>query len=219
MGLVGDRLFITVEGGEGVGKSTFINSLKDRIQGTGTTVSLTREPGGTPLADRIRNVFTDTPENESFTKEAELMLVSAARAQHVRHKVLPLLEQGHVVISDRFADSTRVYQGFLGGVSEEFLESVINQTTFGVEPKITFLLDCDVEISMGRVRRRAAELGEEMSRYDEAKDETHQKLRDGFLFYARKFPERFCILDASKSPEDVLKQAIAFLVERSGFNV
>jgi dTMP kinase len=216
---VSKNLFITVEGGEGVGKSTFITTLKQHIKSSGVGVTLTREPGGTPLADRIRSVFTDTPKNESFTIEAELMLVSAARAQHVSHKINPSLEAGNVVISDRFADSTRVYQGFLGGINETFLETVIDKTTFGVKPDITFLLDCDVKVSMARVIKRAEELGEEMSRFDEAKDDTHQMLRDGFLHYASKFSERFCILDASQSPEKVMSDALQVLSERFGYHV
>ena len=206
--------FISIEGGEGVGKSTFIESLKKKIESTGQTVLTTREPGGTPLADRIRSVFTDTPESESFTVEAELMLVSAARAQHMSHKIIPALDRKETVISDRFADSTRVYQGFLGKINESFLETVIANTVFGREPDVTFLLDCDVEISMKRVLDRSAESGEALSRYDEAGLDTHRSLREGFLHYSKKFPERFVVLDASKTPEDVLNQALSALNER-----
>lgn len=214
-----ENLFITIEGGEGVGKSTFIEGLKDFFSGLGKETLVTREPGGTAIADRIRSVFTDPPEEEDFTVEAELMLVSAARAQHMHHKILPALGEGKVVISDRFADSTRVYQGFLGKADDVFMESVIEKTVFKRHPDMTFLLDCDVEVSIKRVRDRAEQNGEALSRYDKANLEVHQKLRDGFLHYAAKFPNRFIVVDASKTPEEVLNSAISALKERFGIEL
>jgi dTMP kinase len=209
-------LFISIEGGEGVGKSTFIHGLKAAFEKRGRKVLITREPGGTPLADRIRKVFTDTPENESFTVEAELMLVSASRSQHVQHVILPALKSGQTVISDRFADSTRVYQGYLGKIDADFMESVISKTVYGRHPDVTFLLDCDVEISRERVIKRAQVEGEELSRYDAAGVKVHQDLRDGFLHYANKFSERFITLDASQTADDVLNNALVQLREKFG---
>jgi len=213
-----ESLFISVEGGEGVGKSTFITGLEKTLSKLGRNVIVTREPGGTLLADRIREVFTHGSKEEPFTVEAELMLVSAARSQHVSHLISPALREGKMVICDRFADSTRVYQGYLGKIDNEFMENIIDKTIYGRHPDITFLLDCDTEISQKRIHNRSLEEGQELSRYDAAADAVHKDLREGFLFYAKKFSERFVVLDASKNPAHVLEQALIHLEERYGFD-
>lgn len=212
-------IFITLEGGEGVGKSTLMRKLSQSFAALERKVMLTREPGGTVLADRIRQVFTDPPKDERLTVESELMLVSAARAQHVSQKISPFLNDGGIVICDRFYDSTRVYQGFLGGMSEDFLECVIEKTVFGCCPDITFLLDCDPQMSIPRLKKRALENQENLSRYDSAELETHIKLRQGFLHYAKKFKHRFEVLDASKPAEQVYAEAKIALNTRFGFEL
>ena len=209
-----DCLFISIEGGEGVGKSTFTKCLENILNASGRDVVVTREPGGTPVADRVRNIFTENQTVERFTPESELMLVSAARAQHVHNLIRPSLASGKFVLCDRFADSTRVYQGFLGGVDTHFLELVIEQTSFGYSPDITFLLDCDVNISAERVRSRARQKGESLSRYDAASREVYGKIRRGFLSCADKFRDRFMVLDASKDAATIIKSGVAVLNER-----
>ena len=174
---------------------------------------VTREPGGTPTALKIRQLFNAPPLEDPLTMESEVLLVSASRSQHVKNKIIPALDDGKWVLCDRFADSSRIYQGVVGGVNQEFLEKVIAETTYGVEPDLTLLLDCPVEVSQGRLQKRgkceAAEDG--ATRYDEASLELHQGIRQGFLSLAKKHPKRFKVVDASGSPEQVVEQAITCL--------
>ncbi len=202
--------FLTVEGGEGVGKSSFIELLSHRLRDKGMAFTLTREPGGTRIADEIRSVFSKGDDIEEFTPEGEFLLVSAARAQHVFHKIRPELEKGRWIICDRFADSSRVYQGILKGVETDFLESVIQKSTYGLTPDLTFLLDCDVTVSQARVAGR----GLVESRYDLASLEVHERLRQGYLQVSRMFPHRIQVLDASGPREEIVNQAISLIEER-----
>ncbi|MEI8025350.1 MAG: dTMP kinase [Pseudomonadota bacterium] len=202
--------FLTVEGGEGVGKSSFIELLSHRLRDKGMTFALTREPGGTRIADEIRSVFSKGDDIEEFTPEGEFLLVSAARAQHVFHKIRPELERGRWIICDRFADSSRVYQGILKGVETDFMERVIQKSTYGLIPDLTFLLDCDVSVSQSRVAGR----GLVESRYDLASLEVHEQLRQGYLQVSRMFPHRIQVLDASRPREEIVNQAISLMEER-----
>ncbi|MES2744416.1 MAG: dTMP kinase [Bdellovibrionota bacterium] len=205
--------FLTIEGGEGVGKSFLSNGLKARLEVLGHRVKLTREPGGTPLADSIRQLFLNPPEKPNAI--AELFLVSAARAQHVESLIEPSLRAGQWVICDRFYDSTRVYQGDLGKVPGETLESVIAHSVQGCHPSLTFVLDCPADIARKRVFSRAKELYSEAgNRYDEGPSEMYEALRQAFLKRAREFPERIVIIDASQSPEHVLDAAWSQLAKR-----
>lgn len=207
--------FITLEGGEGVGKSTLMTGLCQWLTQRGIKVRQTREPGGTPIADAIRQLFKSPPGGEAITAEAEALLVSAARTQHVVNVIKPSLQSGHWVICDRFADSTRVYQGLFGGVPLNELEWLIKFSTASLEPDLTFLLDCDVSVSAHRIGRRSNDV--DMSpneRYDNAAQHVHDRLRDGFRRIAGFYPSRFFILDASRSQDEVLKQACAELERR-----
>ena len=207
--------FITLEGGEGVGKSTLMAGLTSWLETRGLRVIKTREPGGTPIADAIRTIFKSPPGGEEITPQAESLLVSAARMQHVAKVIKPALAQGSWVISDRFADSTRVYQGMFGGVPLNELEWLIKFSTSGVEPDITFLLDCDVQLSASRIGGRLENsLSDPAERYDHASRQVHDRLRDGFRKVAGFYPARFFILDASQSKEQVLAQACAALQQR-----
>jgi dTMP kinase len=204
---MGKGLFLTIEGGEGVGKSSFLKLLSEELRKSGKAFSMTREPGGTRIADAIRDVFSKGDELEEFTTEGEFLLVSAARAQHVRNRILPDLESGKWVLCDRFADSSRVYQGILKGLDASFLEMVIQKSTYGLVPDITFLLDCDVTISQARV----AERGLLESRYDLAHIDVHETLRKGFLQVAQMFPDRVKILDASRPTDESVKEALSLM--------
>jgi len=201
--------FLTVEGGEGVGKSSFIELLSHKLRGRGLAFTLTREPGGTRIADEIRSVFSKGDDLEEFTPEGEFLLVSAARAQHVHHKIRPELQKGNWVICDRFADSSRVYQGILKGMETDFLEKVIQKSTYGIVPDLTFLLDCDVAISQARVAGR----GVVESRYDLAALEVHEQLRQGFLQVSRIYPKRIQVLDAAQPVEHSVNQALSIMEE------
>ncbi len=202
--------FISIEGGEGVGKSYLTLGLQTRLQALQHEVLLTREPGGTPLADSVRQLFLNPPEKP--TPLAELFLVSAARNQHVAQIINPALARKAWVICDRFYDSTRVYQGDLAGVPSAILEDVIAHSVGDCHPGITFLLDCPVDVAMGRVRQRTKVLQLDAgNRYDEGSREMYESLRTAFLKRAREFPERMIVIDASQTPEEVLEDSWAQL--------
>jgi len=217
-------LFITVEGGEGVGKSTFVRLLHGRIMtaaGTAVEIVQTREPGGTPVANSIRAIFASPPDTEPLTPEAEAMLVMAARAQHVANLIRPALQRGAIVLCDRYADSMMVYQGVVGGVDGAWLESTNRVASKGLEPDITFLLDCPVEVSSQRSslrnegRDKDIKVDDGIQRYDDGTTAQHEKIRTGFLDCARRAPGRFVVLDATRAPQDVVADALAVLSSRA----
>ncbi len=206
--------FISVEGGEGVGKSLFIELLHAGLVAMGIGIVRTREPGGTPVAMKIRELFSSPPSADPLLMETELMLISAARAQHTQHLIKPKMLEGQWVLTDRYADSTRVYQGYVGGLSPAFVEGVIAVTTFGLEPDLTFVLDCDPATSMQRLTHRLAEGQDGAARYDHSKFEFHSKIRQGFIHLAQEFPKRLVVLDASADAESVANQGIQIVKER-----
>lgn len=206
-------LFVTAEGGEGVGKSAFLRKLSGRLGELQIGTYLTREPGGTPSADKIRAIFASPEVDDPFVPKTEAFLVSAARAQHVERVVKPKLASGIWVICDRFTDSTRVYQGVLGGLDPAFLEPLIDLATGGLQPDITFLLDCDVETAMRRCASRPDQI-EPIKRYDDAGLATHSKIRYAFQQLARDYASRIVILDAAKSLQEVVAEALGALGER-----
>lgn len=201
--------FISVEGGEGVGKSTFCRLLCENFKKIRRPIHATREPGGSPMADRIRQLFVSPSKDDPITPLGELYLISAARTQHVQHKILPELQNGVWVLCDRFADSTRVYQGELGGLSRAMIESVIETSTQKLSPDMTFILDCPAEVALARIKAADSQSQERngASRYDDAALATHQKMRDAFRTLANQFPDRIRLLDASKEVHEVVAQA------------
>lgn len=205
--------FITLEGGEGVGKSTLIRELTMWLKQKNINVVVSREPGGTPIADQVRSIFKSPPQGEEITAETEALLVSAARAQHVAKVIQPALARGDWVLCDRFADSTRVYQGLLGGIAMNELEWLIRFSTHGLQPDLTFLLDCDVDITAARIGSASSER-DDASRYDQAGRVVHERLRQGFRRVAGFFPSRFYLLNAALAPEQVLGEATAALAEK-----
>ncbi len=213
-------LFITVEGGEGVGKSTFVRLLRSGITaaaGSAAEIVQTREPGGTPVANSIRSIFASPPDTEPLTPEAEAMLVMAARAQHVENLIRPALRRGAIVLCDRYSDSMMVYQGVVGGLDRAWLESTNRAATKGLEPDITFLLDCPVEVSSQRSSHRNLNVKADdgIQRYDDGTTAQHEKIRAGFLDCARRAPGRFVVLDATRAPEDTVAEALGILVNRA----
>lgn len=205
--------FVTIEGGEGVGKSLFIQELSKALECLSVRHLLTREPGGTEVAERIRSLFNDPALKESLTMEAELFLVAAARAQHVTHKLRPTFEKGDSVICDRFTDSTIVYQGIIGGVPLPLIQRVNGLCTEGFKPDITFLLDCSPKISLARLDSRASQ--EDKARYDCKPFHFHELVREGFLSLAKQNRNRIKVLDASQEVSVLVKEAIATLREAS----
>lgn len=207
--------FITIEGGEGVGKSYLIEGLKTRLEKMGIPLLITREPGGTPLAQAVRELFLHPPEQDIPTAEAATFLVSAARSQHISQRIKPALASGRWVICDRFYDSTRVYQGVLGGVSPDFLENLVSYSVAGCHPELTFLLDCPVDLALNRIQRRASAEGRPAeNRYDGGARSMHELLRSAYRDLATRFPDRIVLLDASKKPDQVLNDAWSQLERR-----
>ena len=210
--------FVTVEGGEGAGKSLFIKKLSAALAKCSVEHITTREPGGTIIAEKLRDIFHEAPASEEFTIEAEFFIVSAARAQHVKNKILPSLKKGLSVICDRFVDSSSVYQGTLGGLSTSLIESVSMSCLFGVQIDVTFLLDCDPAIGLARVEERVQISGSssDKTRFDAKPLEYHKKIREAFLTLAQKEPSRFKVLDSRQSPDKLVEEAIQHL-ERLSF--
>lgn len=181
---------ITVEGCEGVGKTTQIRLLKERFEREGVEAVFTREPGGAPVAEKIRGLLLDPECNmDSVT---ELLLYAAARREHAAHKIFPALERGVIVICDRFTDSTRAYQGYARGVDLEMIDRVNAYATAGVKPDLTLFLDADP--AEGFSRKGGADSSDRMERENA---EFHNKVYRGFKEIARLEPERFIAVDAS----------------------
>ncbi|RME09180.1 MAG: dTMP kinase [Ardenticatenia bacterium] len=204
-------LFITFEGPEGAGKTTVIRAVAEHLRQHGYNVVLTREPGGTPIGDQIRTVLL-SPDNHAMHPETELLLFSAARAQHVRERILPALEEGAIVLCDRFADSTLAYQGYGRGLDLPALHTITQFATGGLTPDLTILLDIDP--AQGLARRRAASAqGAEWNRIDNDELALHQRVREGYLRLAAENPERWVVVDASAPVDDVIAQVIAAIEE------
>lgn len=208
--------FITIEGGEGVGKTLFVKLLVTEIKNCGISVMLTREPGGTPIADKLREIFISPSPEDPLLVSTEFCIVSAARAQHVGKKIMDALNKDIWVVCDRFADSSRVYQGFIGGIPEADIEYIINFSTFGIEPDLTFLLDCPVEISLSRLQNRKFTDKTKLSRFDSKTIEFHNKVREGFLKLQSMYPQRIKIINAANTIDDMVNEALVVVKKQFG---
>ncbi len=207
-------LFITFEGTEGSGKSTQARALAHTLQARGWPVLLTREPGGTPIADQIRQVIL-TPSNQAMVPQAEVLLFSAARAQHVYEKIRPALAEGYLVICDRFADSTLAYQGYGLGLDLDELRRLTRFATGGLTPDLTVYLDCDVTLGLGR-KQRAASGGGEWNRLDQKLVDYHERVYQGYHELARAEPSRWLVIDARPAPslvEQSIREQVAAHLE------
>lgn len=198
--------FITFEGGDGAGKSTQIRRLARRLGERGIRVVETREPGGTPTAEAIRKVLL-TGMAKSLGPEAEAILFAAARADHVDHLIRPALASGEWVLCDRFFDSTRVYQGAVGGAPARELDALERAAVGRSRPDLTFILDLPAETGLRRVRARLAESGGEPDRFESDEVALHEGRRQAFLEIAAKAPERCVVIDAAR-PEDAVAEDV-----------
>lgn len=204
-------LFITLEGPEGGGKTTNREFLAQRLRDAGHEVVLTREPGGTPLAEKIRNLLL-AEHDEPVAVDTELLLMFAARAQHINQLILPALEAGKVVLCDRFTDATYAYQGGGRGIStariavlEDFVQGVLR-------PDLTLLFDLPVEAGMARARQRGA-----LDRFEQEQQAFFEAVRQNYLQRAAAEPQRFCMVDAGQPLAQVQQQllpALAVILER-----
>ena len=200
--------FITLEGGEGTGKSTQIRRLAVALQAKGIDVLATREPGGSPGAEEIRKLMVEG-EPGRWDAITETLLAYAARADHVARTIGPALKEGRWVISDRFSDSTYAYQGAGRGLDRETIRRIDSAVLDDFAPDLTLVLDLDVAIGLSRANARA---GAE-NRFEKFGTEFHEKLRQAFLDIARRFPERCRVIDASGT-EDEVGEAIFTAVQR-----
>ena len=195
--------FITFEGMEGCGKSTQIGLLAEALRARGCRVLVSRSPGGTPVAEKIRTLLKVRTEGDELTPEAELLLFGACHAQMTRHLIRPVLEQGEILLSDRFFDSTTAYQGYARGLDLDLVFRINRFACGDLEPDLTLLLDIAPELGIERSRRRAAL---EDDRFDSEKMKFHYDVRNAFLELAKKNPDRFRVIDASRTPEQVHQQ-------------
>lgn len=197
--------FITVEGGEGVGKSTNIDFVCELLRKRGLRVMRTREPGGTPLAERVRAMLLDH-DDEALPPLAELLLFFAARSLHVENAIRPALEAGTWVVCDRFTDATRAYQGAGRGLDRERIETLAGWVHGDLDPDLTVLLDAPPEVG----RRRAAERSA-ADRMESQAAAFHARVREGYLAQARAEPGRFAVIDADRPLEQVQADIAAAL--------
>lgn len=201
--------FITLEGGEGAGKTTLARALAAGLQAQGFETLITREPGGTPNAEALRHLLVEG-ETGRWSPLAETLLLYAARADHVERLIKPALDSGKWVICDRFSDSTRAYQGAAGGLAAERISQIDAACLDGFGPDLTFMVDLDPEQGLERTRTR----GEDATRFERQPGAFHHALRQAFLEIANAEPDRCVILDGSQSPDIVFERAMMIIQDR-----
>jgi dTMP kinase len=197
-------LFITFEGTEGCGKSTQINALAARLQDQGQQVLQTREPGGTPLGEAVRNLLQHDEAGAGMSPEAELLLFTASRAQLTRERILPAIAKGEIVLCDRFMDSTTVYQGVARQIDSQAVAAINRFAVGEARPDLTILIDLPPEVGLARVHARS---DGQLDRIEQEAIEFFQAVRTGYLKLAESEPKRFLVLDGNASVK-VLEQQI-----------
>lgn len=202
--------FITLEGGEGAGKTTHVQTIREYLQQHKIEVVVTREPGGTVVSEAIRTVLLD-PELPDMEADTELLLMFAARNEHLRRKIIPALEQGQWVVCDRFTDATYAYQGYGRGLSLARIQELEQWVQGALRPDYTLLFDLDVVTGMQRVGKRSADSDTETDRFEREQHTFYEKIRQGYLQRAEQFPERFLRLDAAQSMAQVKQDVVSAL--------
>lgn len=203
-------MFITLEGPEGSGKTTAVETAVNKLMEMGYQIVRTREPGGTPIAEQIRNVILDK-NNTAMDPRTEALLYAASRRQHLVEKVWPALKEGKIVICDRYLDSSLAYQGGARGLG---VDNILNINLFATEntwPDLTLLFDIKPEIGLERIAKNA---NREVNRLDLEKIEFHNKVRQTFLGLSKRYPERFVVIDASQSREKVAEDTLQAILSR-----
>ena len=208
-------LFITLEGGEGAGKSVQSGALLRRLEERGVNAVLTREPGGTPLGERLRDIVLGLASSGDSPLHplTETLLFVAARAELVERVIAPAIARGDVVVCDRFADSTVAYQGFGRGVEAEVIERLNEIATAGLRPELTVLLDLPVEAGLARVRAAGT-----TDRFEREEEAFHERVRAGYQALAEREPDRWLVVDASQPPDAVAEsiwRRVELLLKRS----
>ncbi len=203
--------FITLEGGEGTGKSTQIGRLAEFLRARVGDPVVTREPGGSPGAESIRNLLVNGPA-EKWSAQTETLLMYAARRDHIERVIEPALSRGAWVVCDRFADSTRAYQGAAGGADPALIRALEDHVLAGLAPDLTLVLDLPVETGLARAKSR----GEAEARFEAKGAAFHQALRQAFLDIAVREPERCVVIDAQGPPDKVAGRIADAVTERFG---
>ncbi len=203
--MTGRGRFITFEGPEGSGKSTQLRLLAERLRKAGRDILETQEPGGTPIGIQIRRVLLDA-KNHELRPTTELLLMFASRAQNVDELILPALSAGRTVLSDRFTDSTLVYQGVGRGLGAEIVYELDRIACRGLVPDLTFLIDIDAETGLARARRRSARIDDSETRMEEQDVAFHRRVRDAYRQLATDEHSRVRLIDGSQTREAVAKQ-------------
>lgn len=201
-------LFITFEGTEGCGKSTQIRALATHLEQAGRQVLQTREPGGTPLGEAVRNLLQHDSAGEKMTPEAELLLFTASRAQLTRERIVPALAKDQIVLCDRFMDSTTVYQGVARQIDPEIVAHINRFAIGNARPDLTILIDIEAEVGLNRARSRS---GDQLDRMEREAIEFFKAVREGYLKLVKSEPERFIVLDGADSVEtlqDKIREAV-----------
>lgn len=197
-------MFITFEGIEGSGKTTQVKLLAERLKESGHSVVVTREPGGTPIADQIRKILLDA-RNKNLEPFAELLLYYAAREQHIKEVIAPALKAGKIVLCDRFIDASVAYQGYARGLDLNFIQKLNEKVLGPVKIDLTFLFDLPVAIGLSRARGRASTLTKAWreERFENERIEFHEKVQEGYLTIARSEPKRVVIVDGEMGVEEL----------------
>lgn len=208
-GTMSKGLFITIEGPEGAGKTTIIGMLATKLKEQGIKVIVTREPGGIPIAEQIREVILNK-ENTAMDARTEALLYAAARRQHLVEKVLPHLQEGSIVLCDRFIDSSLAYQGHARGLGIDEVYSINHFAIEGMMPDVTLYFDIDPELGLDRIGQHK---GREVNRLDLEELHFHQKVREGYQLLLNRFKDRMVMIDASQPLEDVFQIALSKLVK------
>ncbi len=203
-------MFITLEGGEGSGKSTAIKIIVPRLEKLGYEVVLTREPGGTPISEEIRNVILDK-KNTEMDPMTEALLYAASRRQHIIEKIKPALKEGKIVISDRFLDSSLAYQGGARGLGIDRVYELNQYATDGLLPDLTIFFELKPQEGLKRIEANAAR---EVNRLDVEKITFHEKVYNSFETLCEKFPNRIVRIDASKNAEEVADEVYEEIIKR-----
>lgn len=215
-------IFITLEGGDGTGKSTQIRLLAAALAAAGVEVVATREPGGTPQAERIRNLLLQR-DSGSFDPLTEAMLMFAARREHLVNKIWPSVEAGKWVISDRFADSTRAFQGYGMGLDLALIERLYTLVAGDFEPDLTLIFDIDPEAGLARSMKHMSQTANTTEstedRYERMGLAFHTRLREGFLAIAKQNPDRCVVIDAAQDIQAVHRAVVDIVTRRFGLDL
>lgn len=207
-----DGIFITLEGPDGSGKTTALKAIFEELKTlTDKQIVSTREPGGSPIAEKIREIILDTAHTEMDAR-TEALLYAASRRQHLVERVLPVLETGDIVLCDRFVDSSIAYQGYARGIGETGIFKINDFATDGVQPDLTLYIDVPAEIGLRRIQKGMGT--REFNRLDQEKQSFHDKVRAGYLNLARENPTRIVTIDGTQTPEEVVADCMQIIKAR-----